>query len=132
MKSSYKEGRIKACLESIKWADEVIVLDNGSTDKTLDFAKSYTDKIFLFYAMILAEKKWKLLEQGSTFTAANSTQIAEFPLIIAPTIEEQTTIALILADMDAEINILKGKLNKYKFLRQGMMQILLTGKVRLT
>lgn len=43
-----EEGRIKACLESIKWADEIIVLDNGSTDKTLAIAKEYTDKIFNF------------------------------------------------------------------------------------
>lgn len=33
-----EEGMIKTCLESVKWADEIIVIDNGSTDKTADIA----------------------------------------------------------------------------------------------
>lgn len=41
-----EEDRIKACLESVKWADEIIILDNGSKDNTLNIAKKYTDKIF--------------------------------------------------------------------------------------
>lgn len=41
-----EEGRIKACLESVKWAEEIIIIDNGSTDNTLEVAKKYTDKIF--------------------------------------------------------------------------------------
>lgn len=40
-----EENRIKACLESVKWADEIIVVDNGSKDKTLEIAKQYTNKI---------------------------------------------------------------------------------------
>lgn len=41
-----EEDRIKACLESVKWADEIVVSDNGSKDNTLEIAKRYTDKIF--------------------------------------------------------------------------------------
>lgn len=41
-----EQSRIKACLESVKWADELIISDNGSTDKTLEIAGKYTDKIF--------------------------------------------------------------------------------------
>jgi type I restriction enzyme, S subunit len=44
---------------------------------------------------------------------------------------EQTRIAQILSDMDAEIEALEKKLAKYKMLKQGMMQNLLTGKIRL-
>lgn len=40
-----EEVRLTACLESVKWADEIIVVDNGSTDQTLKIAKKYTDKI---------------------------------------------------------------------------------------
>lgn len=41
-----EEDNIKDCLESIKWSDEIIVIDSGSTDKTVEIAKSYTGKVF--------------------------------------------------------------------------------------
>ena len=41
-----EEKRIGVCLESVKWADEIIILDNGSEDKTLSIVRKYTDKIF--------------------------------------------------------------------------------------
>src|SRR3989338_331260 len=41
-----EESRIKACLESVKFADEIIVCDNGSEDNTIRIAEKYTDKIF--------------------------------------------------------------------------------------
>lgn len=43
-----EEGRIRMCLESVKWADEIIVLDNGSIDKTIQIAKQFTSKVFTF------------------------------------------------------------------------------------
>jgi len=52
----------------------------------------------------------------------------EIPL---PNHEEQIHIAQILSDMDNEIEALEKKLDKYKMLKQGMMQNLLTGKIRL-
>ncbi len=51
--------------------------------------------------------------------------------IFFPTPSEQTRIAQILSDMDTEIESLQKKLEKYKLIKQGMMQSLLTGKVRL-
>lgn len=41
------EDKIKDCLESVKWAWEIIFVDNSSTDKTLNVAKKYTSKIFV-------------------------------------------------------------------------------------
>jgi type I restriction enzyme, S subunit len=87
--------------------------------------------LFLFHAMVFVESQWKILEQGSTFTAANSAQIAEFPLMIASTLEEQTAIAAILSDMDAELAALEQRRDKTRALKQAMMQELLTGKTRL-
>ena len=61
----------------------------------------------------------------------NLGQISEVKLNIPVSFEEQQTISQILSDMDAEIEALEIKLDKYKMLKQGMMQNLLTGKIRL-
>lgn len=45
--------------------------------------------------------------------------------------EEQTVIANVLSDMDTEIEKLESQLTKYQNIKQGMMQTLLTGKIRL-
>lgn len=42
-----EESRIRRCLEAIAWVDEIIVVDSGSTDKTLDIVSEYTDKIYI-------------------------------------------------------------------------------------
>lgn len=42
-----EESTIEECLESVKWADEIVIVDSGSTDKTLDIARKYTDKIYI-------------------------------------------------------------------------------------
>lgn len=40
-------NNIKACLESVTWADEIIVVDSESTDNTISIAKKFTDKVFI-------------------------------------------------------------------------------------
>lgn len=41
-----EEHNITHSLESVRWADEIIVVDSGSTDRTVELAKQYTDKVF--------------------------------------------------------------------------------------
>jgi len=48
-----------------------------------------------------------------------------------PSLPEQTAIAAILTDMDAEITALEEKLAKTRAIKQGMMHNLLTGRIRL-
>ncbi len=44
---TYNEERnIQRCLESLRWADEIIIVDAFSNDNTLTISASYTDKIF--------------------------------------------------------------------------------------
>lgn len=54
-----------------------------------------------------------------------------FELNLPHTLQEQTAIAAILSDMDAEIAALEAKLAKARQIKQGMMQELLTGRIRL-
>ncbi|MFC1674353.1 glycosyltransferase family 2 protein [Candidatus Omnitrophota bacterium] len=42
-----EESRIAKCLESVKWADEIIVVDDESQDKTAEICRHYTDKVFI-------------------------------------------------------------------------------------
>jgi type I restriction enzyme S subunit len=56
--------------------------------------------------------------------------LKELSLPIPPQ-DEQTAIAEILSDMDAEIEALENKLAKARQIKQGMMQELLTGRIRL-
>lgn len=41
-----EENYIEACLKSISWVDEIVVIDNGASPKTLEIVKKYTDKIY--------------------------------------------------------------------------------------
>jgi glycosyltransferase involved in cell wall biosynthesis len=43
-----EEAMLARCLESVKGADEIVVVDTGSTDMTKEIAKTYTDKVFDF------------------------------------------------------------------------------------
>lgn len=41
-----EEDNIEGCLESLRWCNEIIIIDDNSKDKTVDKARRYTDKIF--------------------------------------------------------------------------------------
>lgn len=42
-----EENNIRGCLESVKWADEIIVVDSFSTDRTVDICREYTDRVII-------------------------------------------------------------------------------------
>lgn len=86
---------------------------------------------FLYYLLLFIEDDWSKLSAGSTFESVNGNHIRNFEVTIPSSLAEQRAIASILSDMDAEIAELEAKRDKYKEVRQGMMQQLLTGKIRL-
>ena len=42
-----EEQNIQACLENLTWVKEIVVVDSGSSDRTLEICRGYTDKVFL-------------------------------------------------------------------------------------
>ena len=42
-----EEERLRRCLESVAWADEIVVVDAGSDDKTVEIARSFTDHVLV-------------------------------------------------------------------------------------
>ena len=69
--------------------------------------------------------------EGSTIQRLYNSIIKNAKFMLPPSIDEQKAIAKILSDMDVEIEDLEQKLDKYKAIKQGMMQELLTGRTRL-
>ncbi len=70
------------------------------------------------------------LAQGATRYNLSKTNFLQLKLKL-PEVDEQTAIANIIYDMDKEIAALEQKLLKYQMIKQGMMQSLLNGKIRL-
>jgi len=60
-----EEERLRACLESAAWADEIIVIDAESSDKTVQVAREFTDKIWVRPWPGFAAQKNFALEQAT-------------------------------------------------------------------
>ena len=95
---------------------------------SLELDQCYLSKIFesfIFDAFL------ESLVAGSTINHLYQKDFVHFNFPVPPTVSEQTAIANILSDCDSEIAALEEKRDKYKEIKQGMMQQLLTGKIRL-
>ncbi len=133
----------------IGWADQylwnkpsVLIGRKGTIDKprfsdqpfwtvdTLFYSeiKDCADPKFIFYKFCMID--WMQYNEASGVPSLNASTI-ERVLASLPPKEEQTAIATILSDMDAEIQALEQRLGKTRQIKQGMMQELLTGKTRL-
>ena len=60
-----EQDRIRACLESVKWADQLIIYDNGSTDGTLKIAQKYTEDIFEYKGNDFSKLRNMAMEKAS-------------------------------------------------------------------
>jgi type I restriction enzyme, S subunit len=72
----------------------------------------------------------RCLKSGTTVESIEFRWLKAFEIPM-PTLPEQSAIASVLSDMDAELEALENKLDKARQVKQGMMQQLLTGKIRL-
>jgi type I restriction enzyme, S subunit len=109
--------------------NQVEVSTNQGFKNFIPFANVSVD--FLYYLLGTQKQGFISLCGGSTFLEIGKTQLRAYEVTMPSSVEEQTAIASILSDMDAELDALQAKLDKAFALKQGMMQQLLTGKIRL-
>jgi len=87
---------------------------------------------YLYYQ--LASRRFRdfveLSKSGTTFFGLSQAAVAAYPVLLPP-LAEQVRIATVLSDMDAEIAALESRLAKARNIKQGMMQELLSGRIRL-
>jgi type I restriction enzyme S subunit len=87
---------------------------------------------FLYHYYVLRGNELALrFCQGTKQQSYTAKLVRLLPISLPPTVEEQAAIASILSEMDTEIRVLEEKLAKYRMIKQGMMQELLTGRIRL-
>ena len=91
----------------------------------------YVDVDFLYYLLTTQKQGFISLCGGSTFLEIGKGQLVTYEVRIPLDKGEQTAIAAVLSDMDAELEVLEQRLAKTRTLKQGMMQELLTGRTRL-
>ena len=86
-----EENNIKDCLKSVKWADEIIVVDSESNDSTLQIAKEFTDRVIVHkwegyasqkaFAVSLSKNEWVLsLDADERITGSLAKEILETDL----------------------------------------------------
>lgn len=89
------------------------------------------DTAFLYHALVRAERRWSIFEQGSTFTAVSSDQVRAFTIRWPGSLEERRAISSVLNDVDQEIRRLEDRLSKAREIGLGFSQELLSGRSRL-
>lgn len=88
------------------------------------------DTIFLFYLLLL--NRPNIIELGCGAGQPNISQdiVKNLEFIVPSSLPEQQAIASVLTSMDNELSALEAKRKKYEQIKQGMMQQLLTGRIR--
>jgi len=102
----------------------------ASDCSTIEENNSYDVK-FLYHFLKLKQNDIIKLQTGGAQPHVYPEQLKNLMIYFPPTLEEQQAIAQILSDMDAEIEMLQKKKAKYEKIKKGLMEQLLTGKIRL-
>ena len=97
-----------------------------------DYQETY-DMLFLYYILCsdAVMNQYASMAAGSSVQNLNKEKVANVLLYAPSSLKEQSAIAKVLSSMDEEISFLEAKREKYNAIKQGMMQKLLTGKIRL-
>src|SRR5215471_12846609 len=91
-----EEANIQRALDSLAWADEIIVVDSGSTDRTVEIARRFTDKVII--------KNWPGYSAQKNFAAEQASNDWIFSLDADEELSTQliSEIATVKRALDAE------------------------------
>jgi len=132
-----EEGDILICVRngSKQLIGKCALIDSQAAGSAFGaFMSVFRTKIsgFVFYQFQSDVIQTQINEiMGATINQITNKDMAAFQIPSPPSDEEQRAIATVLSDMDAAIAALEIRLAKTQALKQGMMQALLTGRVRL-
>ena len=87
--------------------------------------------VYIFFLLQLFQKKIFKLQTGGAQPHVYPEHLKPLELVFPQEVTEQDAIANILIDIDEELSGLEKQMNKYQLIKQGMMETLLTGKIRL-
>lgn len=117
---------VRAPVGCIGVASEDVCIGRG----VCAFKPTKANANFLLQLLEWRENHWKVFEQGSTFTAVNSSDVKKLSLLIPKSEEEQDRIANILMIIDNEIKKMQEKLDLFKDQKKYLLNNLITGTIR--
>ena len=126
-----KRGSVIMSIAATVGRPSITRIDACIHDGFVVFEDAKIDTNFLYFLLCFLEPGWSSRGQTGSQTNINTTIIKEEAVSLPADPEEQAEIALVLMDMDEEVQRLEDRLAKFFALKQAMMQALLTGRVRL-
>ena len=119
---------IRATIGNLQYSDKKYCLGRGVAALTVALSN---DKNFVYYQLIRLFIEMTNKSEGGVIRGLRKEDLSNMKFHIPIHLEDQKKIGSVLLDMDNEIKALEKKLAKTKELKQGLMQQLLTGKIRL-
>ncbi|RZL36350.1 MAG: restriction endonuclease subunit S, partial [Pedobacter sp.] len=124
-------GRVASIGKVIKFRNDIGKFTISPTMGVLRPTLASRNFLFQVLKSNYISEYFSTIISGSTRSSVGMIVLRKVPIPVPKSLTEQTRIATILSDMDAELEALEAQLGKARKVKHGMMQELLTGRVRL-
>jgi len=109
----------------------ILIQESCIDNNMMGFIPDNTKVDFMFLYYVFTQLRISEIMEATALPSINGRIVENIEISLPPTLSEQRAIARVLSDMDAEIEALERKKEKYEMMKKGAMELLLTGKVRL-